>query len=126
MVWNGLVVPETLAVVLEKEPVISGISCVTFTSACSLFMVISDGVEMMLLLPSLRSACTSAAKFKPLLWMRPTPIVAPVPTVELLIPGTLVDAPGVVGDPTVPPLNAKAAKSTMLVPAPGKLITPAG
>ena len=56
MVWNGLVVPETLAVVLEKDPVISGISCVTFTSASSLFIVINEGVEMMLLLPSLRSA----------------------------------------------------------------------
>src|SRR5271170_4861944 len=126
MVWKGLLVPETLAVVLANEPVINGISCVTFTSASSLFMVISDGVEMMLLLPSLRSACTSAAKFKPLLWIRPTPMVAPVPTVELLIPGTLVDAPGVVDDPVVPPLNANAAKSTMLVPAPGRLMMPAG
>ena len=48
--------PPTLWVVFENEPVISGISCVTFTSASSLFMVINEGVEMMLLLPSLRSA----------------------------------------------------------------------
>ncbi len=96
MVWNGLVVPETLAVVLAKEPVISGISCVTFTSASSLFMVISEGVEMMLLLPSLRSAWISAAKLTPVFAMRPTPNVAPVPTVELLMAGVTipVDTPG--------------------------------
>ncbi len=81
---------------------------------------------MMLLLPSLRSACTSAAKLVPVSLTRPTASVAPGPTVELLtvgIPGT----PGVVVlPPTAPPLNANAAKSTMLVPAPGKLMTPAG
>ena len=85
-------VPETLAVVLEKDPVISGISCVTFTSASSLFMVINEGVEMMLLLPSLRSACISAAKLTPLFTTRPIATVAPVPTVELLMVGCADDA----------------------------------
>ena len=44
---------------------IRGISCVTFTSASSLFMVITEGVDMMLLVPSLRKAWISAAKFVP-------------------------------------------------------------
>src|ERR1700761_1804410 len=96
MVWKGLVVPETLAVVFEKEPVISGISWVTFTSASSLFIVINDGVEMMLLLPSLRNAWISAAKLTPLFTTRPTATVAPVPTVELVMVGVLT-TPGTVG-----------------------------
>jgi hypothetical protein len=39
-----------------------GISCVTLTSDSSLFIVIMDGVEIMLLEPSLRSAWMIAAK----------------------------------------------------------------
>src|SRR5580704_1029360 len=129
MVWNGLVVPETLAVVLEKDPVMSGISCVTFTSASSLFIVINEGVEMILLLPSLRSAWINAAKLTPLFTTRPTATVAPVPTVELLMVG-VVAIPGtdwvvVVAVPWVKP-KAAAARSTMLVPVPGRLMTPAG
>src|SRR5271168_4448309 len=104
MVWNGLVVPETLAVVLEKDPVMSGISCVTFTSASSLFIVINEGVDMMLLLPSLRSACTRAAKLTPLLATRPMATDAPVPTVELVMLGTPVV------ELMAPPLKAAAAK----------------
>ena len=69
---------------------ISGISCVTFTSASSLFMVITEGVEMILLVASLRIAWISAAKFTPELAMRPIATVAPVPTVELLTAGTPV------------------------------------
>ena len=56
MVWKGLVVPFTAAVELVYWPVTSGISWVTLTSASSLFMVMTRGVEMMLLVPSLRSA----------------------------------------------------------------------
>ena len=108
---------------------ISGISCVTFTSASSLFMVINEGVEMMLLLPSLRSAWISAAKLTPLFTTRPIATVAPVPTVELLMvgvpttPGTAVVV--VVEVPWVKP-KAAAARSTMLVPVPGRLMMPAG
>src|SRR6202012_1536114 len=107
MVWKGLVVPETLAVVLEKDPVISGISCVTFTSASSLFIVIKEGVYMMLLLPSLRSAWINAAKLTPLLTTRPTSTVAPVPTVELLMVGVLT-TPGTVVVDVVPWVNPRA------------------
>src|SRR5450631_774533 len=101
MVWNGLLLPATLAVVLENDPVIRGISCVTFTSASSLFIVINEGVEMMLLLPSLRSAWIRAAKLTPLFTTRPTATVAPVPTVELLIEG-IPGTPGTVVLPVVP------------------------
>jgi hypothetical protein len=48
-------------------------------------MVISDGVEMMLLVPSLRSAWISAAKFVRMSNYTPMAKVAPVPTVELLM-----------------------------------------
>src|SRR3984885_4579695 len=117
MVWNGLDVPATLAVVLEKDPVMSGISCVTFTSASSLFIVINEGVEMMLLLPSLRSAWIRAAKLTPLFTTRPIATVAPVPKVELLMvgvpttPGTAVVV--VVEVPWEKP-NAAAARSTKI------------
>ena len=66
---------------------ISGISCVTFTSASSLFIVISEGVEMMLLVPSLRSAWTSAAKLVPLLSHAADRDRGAGPTVELLMVG---------------------------------------
>ncbi len=82
---------------------------------------------MMLLLPSLRSAWIRAAKLTPLFATRPTPMVAPVPTVELLMAGVPV-MPVPTPSPVVPLLapSARAARSTMLVPVPGKLITPAG
>ena len=67
MVSNGLVVPLTAAVELVYWPVTSGISWVTFTSASSLFMVITRGVEMMLLAPSLRIAWITAARPLPVL-----------------------------------------------------------
>ena len=104
---------------------INGISCVTFTSASSLFIVISEGVEMMLLLPSLRNACISAAKPRPVFELYfPSAKVAPVPTVELLIPVPVVPVVGIVV--VVPPVTPKtaAAKLTMLVPLPGRLVTP--
>src|SRR5258708_15373384 len=108
MVWNGLLVPATLWVVFENDPVINGISCVTFTSASSLFMVINEGVEMMLLLPSLRKAWMSAAKLTPLLTTRPTATVAPVPTVELLMVG-VPTTPGTVVVDVVPWVKPSAA-----------------
>src|ERR1700735_5581739 len=120
MVWNGLDVPATLWGVFGKDPVMSGISCVTFTSASSLFIVINEGVEMILLLPSLRSAWIRAAKLTPLFTTRPIATVAPVPKVELLMvgvpttPGTVVAVVVVVSVPWEKP-NAAAARSTMLV-----------
>src|ERR1700727_3832662 len=87
IVVKGLVVPLVAAVELEKEPGIKGISCVTCTSASPLFMVTSDGVEMMLLLPSLRNAWMSAAKPLPVFELNvPSANEAPVPNVELLMP----------------------------------------
>src|ERR1700679_1296122 len=99
MVVKGLGVPFVAAVDLEEEPVINGISCVTCTCASSLFMVTSDGVEMMLLLPSLRNAWMSAAKPLPVFELNvPSANVAPVPNVELLMP---VDPTPVVPRPVV-------------------------
>ena len=132
MVVKGLVVPFVAAVELEKEPVINGISCVTCTSASSLFMVTSDGVEMMLLLPSLRNAWMSAAKPLPVVELYvPRANVAPVPTVALLMPLATPVVPVVLAVAMavwfkvllVAPMAA-AARSTMLVPWPGRLITP--
>src|SRR5437879_5038798 len=126
MVVKGLVVPDTLAVLLEYDPVINGISWVTLTSASSLFMVMSEGVEMMLLEPSLRSACRMAAKLVPDPEpTRPSPSVTPVPTVELVRPeAALEEVEPVVVEVAAPPLRASAARLTMLVPPPGKLLMP--
>ena len=88
-------------------------------------MVISEGVEMMLLLPSLRSAWTRAAKPLPVFELYlPSAKVAPVPTVELLIPVVVVPVAtgGVVVLPVAP--KTAAARSTMLVPLPGRFVTP--
>src|SRR5208337_4599403 len=93
MVSNGLVVPFTAAVLLVYWPVINGISWVTLTSASSLFIVMSDGVEIMLLVPSLRNAWMMAAKFVPDFSKRPTASVAPV--------GMALDRAEVAVDPVV-------------------------
>src|SRR5450755_1249631 len=93
-------------------------------------MVMRDGVEMMLLSPSLRNAWRMAAKFVPEVGLkRPIANVAPVPMAEatLAAPDVAVVV-DVVADvvPRVPP-KAAAARSTMPVPEePGKLVMAAG
>ncbi len=126
MVSNGLVVPLTAAVELVYWPVISGISCVTFTSASSLFMVMTRGVEMMLLVPSLRRAWMMAAKPLPVLELYvPTAKVAPVgiteemleaavaPDESPVVPVVVVALVALLVSPLTPP-RAAAAISTML------------
>ena len=132
MVSNGLVVPFTAAVLLVYWPVINGISWVTLTSASSLFIVMSDGVEIMLLVPSLRNACTMAAKFVPEFALyRPMASVAPVgmalDRAEAAVEPVVLVVVALVLElrPVTPPIAA-AAKLTMLVPLPGRLVMAAG
>ncbi len=134
MVSNGLVVPFTAAVELVYWPVMSGISCVTFTSASSLFMVITRGVEMMLLGPVAADRLDHRRE-----------ALAGVGIVGAdgergAVRDHRGEARGRRGEPVVPvvvvalvvllvspltPLRAAAAMSTMLEPLlPGKLVTP--
>ena len=70
----------------------------------------------------------SAAKLTPLLVTRPTATVAPVPDGRAADRRESRSNAGHVVVLVVPELapSTAAAKSTMLVPAPGKLMTPAG
>ena len=106
IVWKGASgVPPPL--VLVYWPVRNGTSCATLISASSLSIVTMDGVAMMLVVESPRSARTTAAKLTPVSFRRPTPMVVPR--------GALVS---VVGSFTA------RARSMMLTPPTGSMKPP--
>ena len=107
IVWKGFRLLPVLPPVLVYCPVTNGTSCATLISASWLSIVTIEGVAIMLVVESPRSARSTAAKSTPPLPRRPTPTVVPR--------GTLVSVVGSV---------AARARSTMLTPPTGSMKPP--